>query len=260
MTTPLHAVLGRTDSNLTLEMIEEACAQGVIETEQLDWKQGLPLPTGRSSNDQEARERTLELAKDLAAMANGRGGVLVYGVREDGGGRAAEVTGVDDLADGEMVRRIRQVAYNFVYPPLRVECHPVSGDALKALIVVVRGSEDAPHLVQPRRDGGNQGWFVAPYRSGPDTQNMVEKQIESAYRQRMDGRRRRERQLRELHRELQMRRVSDSDRATGTVVALAQPVSPRRGPLPGIRPEQTALGIVHSAAWLSRETWPGLTY
>lgn len=229
MTSPLHAALGQPGSDLTMQLLREVCEQQVGETDQLDFKRDLPLSVGPSSNE-EARSRTLELAKDLAAMANGRGGVIVYGIRDEGD-RAAALEGVRDLSDGVMEKRIHQVAYNFVYPPLQLRCVPLLEGELSALVVEVPESDQAPHLVQPRRDGGNDGWFMAPYRAGPDTQNMVEKQLEAAYRRRIDVRRERVRQLRESLEELGQRHIGASDRDTGTVLALARPIRPRSGPL-----------------------------
>jgi hypothetical protein len=113
VTTPLHAALGQTGTELTFELVEEACTSRTAESDQLDWKRDLPLPTGETTHER-ARDQTLELAKDLAAMANSRGGMLVYGVRDEGD-RAAEIVGVPDPSDGVIEKRIRQVAYNFVH-------------------------------------------------------------------------------------------------------------------------------------------------
>lgn len=246
MTTPLHAALGQTGSELTMSLLRDACAQQAAETDQLDFKVELPLPAAGTGTNDEARVRALELAKDLAAMANSRGGMLVFGIRDEGD-RAAELLGVPDLSDGVMERRIRQVGYNMVYPPVQVRCHPLVEDHVYALVVEVPESDDAPHLVQPRRDGGNDGWLMAPYRSGPDTLNMVEKQLEAAYRQRIDGRRLQVRQLRELHEELAKRHIGASDRSTGTVVVLARPQHPRIGLLPESDPARYINGVVQGA-------------
>jgi hypothetical protein len=121
------------------------------------------------------------------------------------------------------------------------------------LIVEVPESDDAPHLVQPKRDGGNVGWFVAPYRSGPDTNNMVEKQLEGAYRQRLDGRRRQQLHLRELHEELGRRHVVGLDEGSGTVVAIAQPLQSATGPGPEGEPMRLAQGISTAATVLANQ-------
>jgi hypothetical protein len=246
MTTPLHAALGQIGTELTMSLLRDACAQQAAETDQLDFKVDLPLPAAGVGSNDEARARSLELAKDLAAMANSRGGMLVFGVRDEGD-RAAELRGVPDISDGVMEKRIRQVGYNMVYPPVQVRCHPLVDDGVYALVVEVPESDDAPHLVQPKRDGGNDGWLMAPYRSGSDTLNMVEKQLEAAYRQRIDGRRLQVRQLRELHEELAERHIGASDRSTGTVVVLARPQHPRLGLLPDRDPARYVHGVVQGA-------------
>lgn len=251
MTTPLHAALGQPGTELTIGLVKDACTSSVAETDQLDWKRDLPLPSGAATHEQ-TRAMTLELAKDLAAMANSRGGMLVYGVSDEGG-RADELVGVPDPSDGVMERQIRQVAYNFVHPPLQIRCISLSDDEQHVFIIEIPESDEAPHLVQPKRDGGNVGWFVAPYRSGSDTNNMVEKQLEGAYRQRIDGRRRQHRQLRELHEELSSRHIGDNDQATGTVVALAQPMRLRTRPWPDGDPSRLARTIVSSAAVLASQ-------
>jgi hypothetical protein len=246
MTTPLHAALGQTGTELTMSLLKDACTQQTSETDQLDFKLELPLPAAGAGTSDEARARSLELAKDLAAMANSRGGMLVYGVRDESD-RAVELRGVPNLSDGVMERRIHQVGYNMVYPPVQVQCHSLVEGDLHALVVEIPESNDAPHLVQPKRDGGNDGWLMAPYRSGPDTLNMVEKQLEAAYRQRIQGRRREVRKLRELHAELAERHISAVERNTGTVVLLARPQHPRPGVLAQRDPGRYIHGVVRGA-------------
>jgi hypothetical protein len=54
--------------------------------------------------------------------------------------------------------------------------------------MVVPDSSDRPHLVHPPR---GQDWFASPYRHGPDTEWMDERQLARAYAERESGRRRR---------------------------------------------------------------------
>lgn len=54
-------------------MIDEAVAQGIVETDDLDWKREVPPAKGIASTD---------FPKDVAAMANSGGGVIVYGIAE----------------------------------------------------------------------------------------------------------------------------------------------------------------------------------
>ena len=74
--TPIHLALGAPRGALTFELIERAVAAQVPESESLEWKALL-------RTDENARQ---ELAKDLAALANTAGGVLVIGVGEEGHG------------------------------------------------------------------------------------------------------------------------------------------------------------------------------
>jgi hypothetical protein len=73
--TALHRLLGRPPGPLTDEMIDEAVSQGVAETDDLDWKSSLPPAGGLPQTD---------FPKDIAAMANSGGGVIAYGVTEQG--------------------------------------------------------------------------------------------------------------------------------------------------------------------------------
>ena len=253
MTSPLHAALGYTGDELTFDLIELACQVRLPEGEQIDFKRDLPLPTAEPRGDSELRVRTLELAKDIAAMANGRGGQLIYGVRDEDD-RAVEVVGVGDLSDGVMARRIRQVAFNHVYPPIQVACVAVTGgEGLSVLVVEMAESTDAPHLVQPHRTGGNDGWFVAPYRSGSDTVNMVEKQLESAYRELFEGAKRRRQGLLDAHEELISRRASGGADPVATVVAVLQPTQPQQALPPERSADVTAYNIVRSASALAAQ-------
>ncbi|RYF26842.1 MAG: hypothetical protein EOO23_08355, partial [Comamonadaceae bacterium] len=83
-----------------------------------------------------------------------------------------------------------------IYPPiagLDVTTHADSGGNT-VLAIQVPASEDAPHLIR----GKNSHLFGAPWRNGPDTAWMVERQLEDAYRSRTDQRRQRDGDLDEL--------------------------------------------------------------
>lgn len=74
--TAIHQVLGREPGPVTAEMLEEAVLHGVQEQEQLDWKRALPDERSLATSD---------FAKDVAAMANSGGGLIVYGIEESQG-------------------------------------------------------------------------------------------------------------------------------------------------------------------------------
>jgi hypothetical protein len=147
------------------------------ETDMVDWKRGFP------GNTDDARR---ELAKDVAALGNHRGGILVYGVEEDGNCQATAIVGVD--ASDDRQRTIRQTLAKRVRPLIAgiAMTALTSDDGTKSVLVVsVPRSSDAPHLV---------GWdvqfeqFRAPTRHGTTTHWMDEGQIERAYRDRFNSR------------------------------------------------------------------------
>ena len=67
------------------------------ETTQLEFKRELP-PSGK--ND--------DIAKDIAAMANTEGGVIIYGIEEDNAGRAKALTPLAMPGVGERVTLVAQ--------------------------------------------------------------------------------------------------------------------------------------------------------
>lgn len=71
--TALHRAVGAEPGPLTDELLDAAVAAEVAETSDLDWKSELPPAKGLSQTD---------FPKDVAAMANSGGGVIVFGVRE----------------------------------------------------------------------------------------------------------------------------------------------------------------------------------
>ncbi|MEV7482422.1 AlbA family DNA-binding domain-containing protein [Streptomyces halstedii] len=71
--TPLHRILGLAPGPLTGDLLDAAVKAGVTEHSDLDWKSELPPAKGLPQTD---------FPKDVAAMANSGGGVIVYGVQE----------------------------------------------------------------------------------------------------------------------------------------------------------------------------------
>lgn len=179
--TPLHSALGETEATLDYALFKRACAEGTPESTNLDWKSQLPLTTEPELGKQ---NQELELAKDIAAMANSGGGMIAYGVAEAGGGSSAadRIVPVGPLDEGT-VRSIRRVAGTLIYPPVTgLDLFAVKETRATdqgILVLVVPDSVESPHLVHP--NAGKRDWFSAPYRHGPDTSWMVERQIAAAY-------------------------------------------------------------------------------
>ncbi len=143
----------------------------MAETDDLEWKRALP---------QGPDKKLEEFAKDIAAMANTGGGLIVYGVSEDADERADELLGVVNgkserqTLHGYAARWVRPLIGDLVIDSLD------DGRGGPGLIVVfVPASPEAPHVVVYE----NQRMAV-PYRSGPHTNWMSEHELERAYRDR----------------------------------------------------------------------------
>lgn len=189
----MHVALGEVTSSLDFTLVQRACDMSVPESTNLDWKQKLPL-TPDAVEQKAKQHQQQELAKDIAAMANSGGGMIVYGVAEDRspGTSAADHIKPVGIVDESTLRSIRQVAGSLIYPPVTgLQLLPVSPAGLPTdgvLILIVPDSPEAPHLVHPSNP---QSWFGAPYRHGPDTEWMVERQLATAFAARESGRRQR---------------------------------------------------------------------
>jgi hypothetical protein len=153
-------------------MITVAIAEGIAETDDLDWKSKLYDEKNLKQSD---------FPKDVAAMANRGGGVIVLGVDEVDK-RATEIVDVGDVTEG-YERTLATVAVSAITPPVfGISAHPVATDRGTVLVVVVPGSVDGPHLIY------KNDYFGAPVRNGPNTEWMKERQIEAMYRARFDAR------------------------------------------------------------------------
>lgn len=171
--TPLHRALGYAPSPLTDELLDAAVNAGVRETDDLDWKSELPPIKGLPQSD---------VPKDIAAMANAGGGMIIYGVEES----QKAATGRKDA--GEFTegheRAYRSAAVSAISPPVfGLDIYRLGTDS-RAVAVVIPASVDGPHLIY-RND-----YFGAPIRNDADTVWMRERQIETMYRARFDERRR----------------------------------------------------------------------
>jgi hypothetical protein len=209
--TSIHRQLGLQPQVLTRLMIDDAVAAQLPEQGDLDWKQI------RYESKTEWRE---EFAKDVAAMANSGGGLIVLGVEEDRPtARAVSVNPVEAMTDGD-VRTYRQVAFNAVTPPVAgLDFANLTADDGSTVVAIwVPPSVDAPHLIY------RQTYFGAPFRDGTRTEWMREQQLQAAYRRRFDQRGDRSARLDDLYFEMIARSLADR---RVCFVAAAVPDSPR---------------------------------
>ncbi|MFD4413492.1 helix-turn-helix domain-containing protein [Streptomyces sp. NPDC058476] len=172
--TRLHEHLGAAPGHLDFDMVAKAAADRLAESDDLDWKEQLPQPPREG--------RWNELAKDVAAMANTRGGLIIFGVRDT----TCELVGINP---GEVnIEQYAQWVRNHVQPYLPDLTFTIltSADgATSVLVADVPASPMAPHLVYgtAARDKDQQA-AVAPYRDRDHTAWMAEHQLERAYRDR----------------------------------------------------------------------------
>ena len=173
--TALHRALGRPPGQITNELLDAAVAAHVEEVDDLDWK-STTLPPVKSLPQH-------DFPKDVAAMANSGGGLIVYGVTETQ--KAAAGRGdVGDLDEGHE-RALRSAAITAISPPVfgLVIHRLVGSNGDRAVVVEVPASVDVPHLIYRGE------YFGAPIRNNADTVWMKERQIEAMYRARFEERR-----------------------------------------------------------------------
>ncbi|AXK36577.1 ATP-binding protein [Streptomyces armeniacus] len=218
--TRLHEYLGVPPGRLTFDMVRRATAGKLAETDDLDWKQVLPrTPENGQWN---------ELAKDVAAMANTRGGLIIYGVTD-----TIDLVGIDPEAVA--IQQYEQWIRNHVQPYLPdLEIYPLTDDststsdgARTVLVVDVPASEMAPHFVYgtAQRDK-EQMAAVVPYRASDQTAWMPEHQIERAYRDRFARIGRAEEEL-QHHLELTVQHIAaQTEVPSAWFVAAARPQRP----------------------------------
>jgi hypothetical protein len=170
--TRLHEYLGTQPGPLSFDMVEKAADSNLAESDDLDWKEMLP---------QQPRDgRWNELAKDVAAMANTCGGLLIFGVQDT----TTTLVGIDP--EEANPQQYAQWIRNHVQPYLPdLDIFQLTDGTKTVLVVDVPASEMAPHFVYgtAQRDKEQQA-AVIPYRDNDHTAWMAEHQIERAYRER----------------------------------------------------------------------------
>lgn len=202
--TALHRLLGYAPGPLTDAMLDEAIAQNIAETDDLDWKGVLPPAKGLNDTD---------YPKDIAAMANSGGGVIVYGVTED----QKKANGRKDVGELAEVhaRSLRSAAVTAISPPVfGLDIVELGGDGARCVAIMVPGSVDGPHLIYKGE------YFGAPVRNDADTVWMKERQVEAAYRARFEERRHSHEALDRMVNELSL--VTEVE-ARAWLIAVARP-------------------------------------
>lgn len=204
----LHRAVGVPPGLVSDDLLDAAVALGAAETDDLDWKSALPPAKGLSLTD---------FPKDVAAMANSGGGLIVFGVRE---AQKAAIERVDvGVLDESYERALRSVAITAISPPVfGLQIHRLGASGCHAVVVEIPASIDGPHLIYRGE------YFGAPVRNDADTVWMNERHIAVMYRARFDEQRHAIDAIDALSREAVAGRAGDR---RAWLVAVARPRIPR---------------------------------
>ena len=132
--TSLHRAVGAGPGPLTEDLLDAAVKAGVAESDDLDWKGNLPLAKELTQSD---------FPKDVAAMANSGGGLIIFGVCEE----QKAATGRVDAGefDENYERTMRSAVITAISPPVfGVTTHLLGSKGTRAVVVEVPASVDGP--------------------------------------------------------------------------------------------------------------------
>lgn len=174
----LIATLGRHPDDLTEDDLQRAVDSQIPEGVDLDWKKDFYQGTDAGKK---------ELAKDMCAMANTAGGMVVIGV-DDGKQDHAHALAPSEPAPGRGEEWIRSVLANWiqpVVPHVNVRSVKSSTEAGKVYwLLTVPPSTQTPHAVAAP---GNDYNFRVHVRHGSTTRTLAESEIAQRYRDRFQA-------------------------------------------------------------------------
>lgn len=185
----LDMLFGRAVAEWDESVLAEAVESAVRENADLDWKE---QPYAKYDRVAE------EIGKDVAAMANAGGGILVFGV-QDRAGHAVELKPFDvALWPGAEQRILHSVADKVAPPPLGLSFLRIPATSRPGagyLVAMISRSLDTPHAV--RVDDA----LRYPVRDADQTRTLSESEVAARYRDRFRLRQERQDRLDQVHTE-----------------------------------------------------------
>ncbi|WP_331751947.1 ATP-binding protein [Streptomyces chartreusis] len=174
----LTATLGRHPDDLTEADLQRAVDNQIPESVDLDWKKDFYKGTDAGKK---------ELAKDVSAMANTVGGMVVIGVDDNKQDHAHSLSAFEPV-QGHGEEWIRSVLANWiqpVVPHVGVRAVKSADDEGKIYwVLTVPPSTQAPHAVAAP---GNDYNFRVHVRHGTTTRTLAESEIAQRYRDRFQA-------------------------------------------------------------------------
>jgi len=164
----LVRVLGVSADSLDEAVFNDLVSSSVVEYQRLEYKSQLP---GTSQDERR------EIARDIAAIANGGGGVLVIGIEDDASDAADQITPVPL---GSEITRLNQICNSLIEPYLHIHIHDVGiGGGPNGIIVIeIPSSQRRPFAVV---EGSRLGYYR---RTGRNRHPLTEAEVSQMYQAR----------------------------------------------------------------------------
>jgi len=155
------------ESPILKETLEALIASAIPEGQSLEYKRAINVETAKAKS---------EFCADVAAFANASGGEIIFGMDEDGDGKAKALKPLADFAQDQTERQLRQILNAHVDPAIPGLIFEVvelsSGNPI--LVLRIPRSWNRPHCVI-----GDTPAF--PIREGASKHNLKVRELREAF-------------------------------------------------------------------------------